>query len=541
MITMTRLSISSKLILMIVTSTIITLLLAITTILYFNIQTIKARAVDNINVLGDVIAERSTAALAFMDTVQAEKNLKALRHMKYIELACLYNNEFIVIAEYKHKTSHNEENLQCPDSLGRGISKGLYKDRHMIWGNQILLDNSSLGYIYIVANDNFVFEEIYEGIIEYALIILVVIAFSYFIANRIQKFVSQPIIDLESTARKIALNKDFSIRAEKTSDDEVGDLIDAFNSMLHHTEEYEKTLIIQKEQLETHQERLEMTVKQRTSKLQVLNDELTDSLQRVESMQGQLIESEKMASLGGLVAGIAHEVNTPIGICLTAASFLKERYKQLQTIYEKEEMTQDNFDEFLKSINESSDIILKNIQRATEIISNFKKVAVDQSVEDKRCFNVKEYFYEIIKSLHPKLKRYNHTINVNAPDKLNINSYPGSFYQVFSNLILNSVIHGFESIDSGIINISVYCDNEFMKIDYQDNGQGMSKDILKTVFEPFVTTKRNKGGTGLGAHIIYNIVTQQLQGTITCESEIDQGVCFKIKLPVTFCEGGSQQ
>ena len=407
----------------------------------------------------------------------------------------------------------------------------------MIWGSQIALDNSPIGYIYIVADDFFVFEEFYEGIIQYAIIIIVVIAFSFFIANRIQKFVSQPIVELEYTARKIALNKDFSVRAEKSSDDEIGDLIDAFNSMLHHTEEYEKTLIIQKEQLESHQERLEMTVQQRTSKLQVLNDELTETLAQVENMQGQLIESEKMASLGGLVAGIAHEVNTPVGICLTASSFLKERYDHLQEVYQNDAMTQENFEEFLRTVNDSADMILKNIQRATEIIQNFKKVAVDQSVEDKRCFDVKEYFFEIIKSLHPKLKRHHHNIDVQAPEKLFINSYPGSFYQIFSNLILNSVIHGFETIENGNIVIKVVCDDKQMKIEYIDDGQGMSPDILRNVFEPFVTTKRNKGGTGLGAHIIYNIVTQQLRGTITCESKVGKGVCFKIAMPVTLCEG----
>ena len=532
-----RFSIREKLILMIVTSIVITLFMAISTILYFNIQNIKSRAIENITVLGDVIAERSTAALAFMDTLQAEKNLNALKHMQYIELACLYTNDFVVVADYKKPLYKDLEKLTCIDKVESNIFQGLYKEGQLHWGAEIILDESKIGFIYIVADDSFVFNEFYEGIEQYLLILFVVIVLSYFIANRVQSFISIPILQLKNTVEKIAQKKDFSIRAYKVSDDEIGDLTDAFNSMLEQTEQYEKTLIVQKEQLQLNQETLELKVRQRTNKLQILNDEITETLNRVETMQEQLIESEKMASLGGLVAGIAHEVNTPIGICLTASSFLKERYVTIQKQYENDDMTQDNFEEFLNIVHESSDMILKNIQRATEIVQNFKKVAVDQSVEDERCFNVKAYLFEIIKSLHPKLKQHNHVIEVVSDDHFFINSYPGAFYQVFSNLIINSIIHGFETIESGQIKILITCEQENMTIEYNDNGQGMSPEILKTVFEPFVTTKRNKGGTGLGAHIVYNIITQQLQGTILCHSDVDQGVQFKMNFPVIFCQG----
>ncbi len=514
---------------MMIISSVLTLFLAIGTILYFNIKTIKTRAIQNMTVLSEVIAERSTAALAFMDTQQAEKNLQALRHMQYIELACLYNSDSLIAGQYQRRS--DKEEIQCPDKIERNLSKGTYTNNYLILGTEITLDNTVIGYLYILTDDSFVFEEFYQGLYEYTLIILFVILFSLFIANYFQKFISQPILDLGRTARKIAYIQDFSIRAEKTTRDELGDLIDSFNSMLQKTEQYENKLLIQKEQLELHQQHLETTVKKRT-------EELENNLAKLKNMQGQLIESEKMASLGGLVAGIAHEVNTPIGICLTATSFLKEHNDRIQLSYKAGEMTQDDFEAFLQVANDSSDIILKNIQRATEIIQNFKKVSVDQSVEDKRCFNVKEYFFEIIKSLHPKLKRYNHKIEIISEDQLHIESYPGSFYQIFSNLILNSVIHGFESINQGKIKIAVNCNKEKNQMDivYQDNGKGMPTKILEKVFEPFVTTKRNKGGTGLGAHIIYNIVTQQLKGKISCDSVVNEGVIFKIEIPVIFCQ-----
>lgn len=535
-----RLSISNKLILMIITTSILALFLAVATILYFNIQTIKERAVQNITVLGEVIAERSTAALAFMDSTQAEKNLYALRNMKYIELACLYLSDSTVLAEYKSTAYNNIEMIQCPKKLDNKLSTGIYSNKQLIWGTTIILDGANIGYIYIVTDDSFVFEEFYQGISQYLSIIFVVILFSFFVASRAQKLISQPIIELENTARKIAFHHDFSIRAKKNSNDELGDLIDTFNGMIIQTEKNEKTLLIQKELLESHQQHLEMEVKQRTSTLQKVNDELTTTLVQLENMQEQLIESEKMASLGVLVAGIAHEVNTPIGVCLTASSFLKECNDYLQKTYKKDEMTKQDFDDFLDTVDHSTEIIIHNIQRATEIIRNFKKVAVDQSTEDKRCFGLKNYFHDIIKSLHPKLKRHNHKIEVLSDNKININSYPGAFYQIFSNLILNSVIHGFESTKNGNIMIQfTYQDNQ-LTIEYRDNGQGMTPEILNNVFEPFVTTKRNKGGTGLGAHIIYNIVTQQLQGTIRCQSSIGAGVFFKIKMPVTLCQNSDK-
>ncbi len=513
--------------------------MATSTILYFNIQNIKTRAIENIAVLGNVIAERSTAALAFMDTSQAEKNLNALKYMKSIELACLYTNDFIVVADYKKPLYKDLGNLQCIEKVESNIFNGVYQNDQLHWGAEIVLDNSKIGFIYIVVDDSFVFEEFYHGIEQYLLILLAVIILSYFIANRIQSFVSKPILLLKETVGQITQDKDFAIRAKKLSNDEIGDLTDAFNSMLEHTEKYEKTLIVQKEQLQLNQETLELKVQQRTTKLQVLNDEITETLNQVEKMQEQLIESEKMASLGGLVAGIAHEVNTPVGICLTATSFLKERYEHLKKAYDVDKMTQNDFEDFLKIVHDSSDMILKNIQRATEIIQNFKKVAVDQSIEDRRCFNIKEYFFEIIKSLNPKLKQHHHKIEVNSENNIYINSYPGAFYQVFSNLIINSIVHGFENIDEGKIAIDVTCNENTMTIEYQDNGLGISPEILIKVFEPFVTTKRNKGGTGLGAHIIYNIITQQLQGTISCSSDLGKGVFFKMIIPVVFCKGES--
>jgi len=276
---------------------------------------------------------------------------------------------------------------------------------------------------------------------------------------------------------------------------------------------------------------LEQRVAERTIELQMANDQLLRSLERLQQTQQQLVESEKMASLGGLVAGVAHEINTPIGVGVTSASHLSLEIKRYFTLYTEDQMTRGDFEELLNTASESSSLILTNMQRAANLIRSFKQVAVDQTRGQERLFHVKQYFEEISHSLYPKLKKQNHSIVINCPDKLEIYSHPGAFSQLITNLVVNSILHGFEEKNNGEIIIDVEMHNEELSICYRDSGKGISSDHLKKIYDPFFTTKRNHGGSGLGMHIVYNLVTQKLGGKITCTSTPDHGVCFEIKMP----------
>jgi len=260
---------------------------------------------------------------------------------------------------------------------------------------------------------------------------------------------------------------------------------------------------------------------------------LEASLKLVQETQKQLVESEKMASLGELVAGVAHEINTPIGLAVTESSFLEYKTSELAKKYEAKTMKRSDLEKYMKTVTEASVGILRNLNRAANLIQNFKQVAVDQSNEQKRQINVNQYLHEILVSLRPKYKRTSHKISVNCPDNIEITTFPGAFYQVISNLIMNSMIHGFENIDNGemIFNISVQTPNVI--IDYSDNGKGIAADHLSRIFDPFFTTKRGQGGTGLGLHIVYNLVVQNLGGTITCSSEQGKGCQFMMTLPIS--------
>jgi len=286
------------------------------------------------------------------------------------------------------------------------------------------------------------------------------------------------------------------------------------------------------EEIKKLNEDLEKRVKERTEELEKINKDLEQTLDYLKKTQQQLIESEKMASLGSLVAGVAHEINTPIGVGITAASFIEKNVKKILDDFKNNQLKRSELENMLFTANDSINIILSNLNRAAELITSFKKVAVDQTTEERRGFNIKEYLKEIVISLKPKLKKKDINIVINCDADIEIDSYPGLFSQIFTNLIMNSLIHGFEYKENGEISIEVVKDDGDLLFIYKDNGKGIQKENIKRIFDPFWTTKRSEGGTGLGLHIIYNIITQKLNGTIKCESKEGEYTIFTIKIPI---------
>ncbi len=277
---------------------------------------------------------------------------------------------------------------------------------------------------------------------------------------------------------------------------------------------------------------MQKQVQQRSAELEKTNTRLQHSLETLQIAQEQLVHAEKMAALGRLVAGVAHEINTPIGIGVTAASYLEHKTTDLETLYKEGKMTRSELEQYISAAKESSDIVLKNLRRAAEQIQSFKQVAVDQTRSDMRAFRLKTYIDDLLLSLHPKLSETHHKIIVQCPEELEVFSYPGAFSQILTNLILNSLIHGFEKQAHGEIILNVSTDSNSLWLEYKDNGKGIVHEERRHVFEPFYTTKRGTGSTGLGLHIVYNLVTQQLGGNIECESKPGEGTTFVIQVPL---------
>lgn len=304
-----------------------------------------------------------------------------------------------------------------------------------------------------------------------------------------------------------------------------------------------KTASLSKIMLDLEQQKDELIIKQRElrqenenrqyieDELRKRNKELAESMETLQLAKDQLVESERMASLGGLVAGIAHDVNTPLGVGVTAASFMQERIKNLNLAFEDKKLTSRTMSLFLTEAQQTTTLLLSNLNRASELVSSFKQVAVDQTSEAERDVDLKLYIQEVVQSLAPNFKKTKHKIEVSCPDDLVIRCAPGVIAQIFTNMIMNSLIHGFENKKQGMIKIDIRNDGETITVHYKDNGKGLSQELLERHFDAFFTTKRGKGGSGLGTHIMYNLVTQTLGGQIVASSQEGQGIEYNVTFP----------
>ena len=258
--------------------------------------------------------------------------------------------------------------------------------------------------------------------------------------------------------------------------------------------------------------------------------------------QNSLIEAEKLAALGGLVAGVAHEVNNPVGISVTVASTLARRCETFSEELKSGDLRRSRLNEFIEGIREASNMLLSNLNRAAELIQSFKQVAVDRSHAERRVFDMRSLTDQIMLSLRPTLSKRNIALSIDCPENLEVNSYPGAWGQVLTNLTLNAVTHAFSPDADGEISIVVrQPDAEHVEVAFSDNGQGMNEEVKRRAFDPFFTTARGRGGTGLGLHIVHNIVTNRLGGRITISSEIGRGVRFRMVLPTTAPQFGANQ
>jgi predicted ATPase/signal transduction histidine kinase len=259
--------------------------------------------------------------------------------------------------------------------------------------------------------------------------------------------------------------------------------------------------------------------------------ELSEALADVSAMQNQMVESEKLAALGGLVAGMAHEINTPVGIAVTAASHLVDRTAELRSAWQGGSMKRSTLERYVDGVQDASRLILANLERSNELVQSFKQVAVDQSSEARRTFRVRDYLDDILRSLRPTLKRTPHLIEVDCDPGLVLSSYPGALAQVVTNLVINSVVHGYADGGSGRLDLVAAAHDGGVRVRYRDDGRGIPDDLLGHIFEPFFTTRRAAGGSGLGLHIVYNLVTQRLRGTIAVDSAPGKGTEFTIDIP----------
>lgn len=265
--------------------------------------------------------------------------------------------------------------------------------------------------------------------------------------------------------------------------------------------------------------------------LELKSAELEQTLQELHSTQDELIQAEKMSALGLLVAGVAHEINTPIGVCVTAASHMQSTAKTLLDTVRQNQPAHSTAEKSALHIQDGANIVLRNLSRAADLIQDFKRLAVDSSIQSNRVFNIGEYLHSVTGSVHSLFNKRAITLSVNGPSDLLIDSDPGSFAQIITSFITNSLAHAFTPDDAGNIRIDFETQGDCLCLRYHDDGAGISTENIKQIYEPFFTTRRGQGRSGLGLNIVFNIVVNKLKGSIHCDSELGEGCCFTVVLP----------
>jgi len=277
---------------------------------------------------------------------------------------------------------------------------------------------------------------------------------------------------------------------------------------------------------------LEHKIDLRTKALSQKNSELSETLNTLKLAQKQLVESEKLASLGQLVAGVAHEINTPVGVGVTGASTLAEETAKIEGLYISGEMKRSDLEHYVRTASTISRLLLSNMERAATLTQSFKEVAIDQTSQERRAFPLNEYIQEVLLNLSPILRKTEHRVEISCDESIVVDTYPGALSQILTNFVMNALLHAFDEGQAGILSIAVSePDADSIELRFTDNGKGIPQANLPKIFDPFFTTKRGQGGSGLGLSIIHNLATATLKGKISVDSQLNRGTTFILCFP----------
>ncbi len=333
----------------------------------------------------------------------------------------------------------------------------------------------------------------------------------------LRKRVTGPLLQLESSAAGIA-EGDLETQIPKLGTDEFGALSNQLERM--------------RGALSRSIHDLEERVRERTAELLDVNQELKGTLDKLRHAQGELVQQEKLAALGSLVAGVAHELNTPIGNGLTVATSMAEGTQKVNEAMSSG-MTRSALEAYLKDMDEGVHLVCLSLEKASELVSSFKQVAVDRTSAQRRRFQLSSLLNETRVTMAMLMRHQPYILEINEDEDVTFDSYPGPLGQVITNLVNNALLHGFDGLDEGCVKIETVPYEGGVQIDVSDNGRGINEKDVSHIFDPFFTTKLGEGGNGLGLHIVHNIVTAALGGTIDVLSEVGKGTTFTVRVPLT--------
>ncbi len=396
----------------------------------------------------------------------------------------------------------------------------------------------SLQTLYTDLYEKFIFVIISQSIKTCLVSIFILATFNYLVARHLKSMAKF------SVATNLT-NLDSLLELDRTQDpqpDELSLMVEALNETkanlkkLFASNQMAIKLELElekKSEKETLQKHHQEQIQAKNQILEVQNERLATTIDTLKVTQDRLVTTEKMAALGGMVKGVAHELNTPIGLSITGVSHIEFETDNLKTLLGANKMKKSDLDDFLTTSIEMSRTISANLTKAAGLIHSFKMVSADHHEELISNFDLRENLENLILNLKESLKTNNVLFNNQLPSLIKVRSFPGVLYQIYTSLINNSVLHAFEHTEGGTVTVSFKkIDKHNYSIIYADDGSGMDDETVKQIFDPFFTTKRANGGTGLGMNILYTLVTEKLKGDISIESKIGKGSVFTINLPI---------
>lgn len=484
-------------------------------------------------ILAAVVAANSEAALSFDDAVAARLVLSNLAPDSGVEEAQLLIPGRAGSPVELRRFASFTRNAAAPQPLPEfdGQSMLAIGDRlHLL--QPILQGGQPIGFLYmrvhmaeLVALQNQLLQLT-------ALLGAIVVLLAWFLSRQLQGVVTRPVTELLTTTDAVRRSKDYGLRARVLGEDELGELTRAVNAMLAEVQAHDSARERVEADIRELNEQLEHKVRARTEDLQASNLDLQEAIGSLRRTQRQLVESEKLAALGALVAGVAHEINTPLGVCVTVASHFAESVQGLQRAY-RDGMRRSELEQFIADADQALEIINGNLRRAADLVRSFKQVAVDQGSEERRRIDAADYLAEVMNSLRPELKRQKVGLALDCPQGIVLDSYPGVIAQILTNLTINACQHAFSGQADPQIRIVGRCEGQQFVLHFEDNGCGMSDDVQQRLFEPFFTTRRASGGSGLGLHIVHNQVHKTLHGSIECSQRPGGGSSFVLRMPLS--------
>ncbi|MCQ8877938.1 ATP-binding protein [Pseudoalteromonas shioyasakiensis] len=516
---------------MFVTALCLSLSISIST--YLDVKEQKQLIINKLNILAEIVAFNAQITVLFDDIKTEEQRLKSFETIPLVKNIHIYaidevSNKAVFFTSFNAKKTApvplRVDNIdQLKEAKVTGDQVELIKP--------ILYEGEIKGYVYIRGGLERLNNYINKKILIDILLTLFVLVLVYFVAKHIQKRIANPIDELSVLLQDVSKNHNYNARAPRTNITEINTLANSLNIMLTRTQNQIERHKNDKQEIKQLNQSLEEKVNQRTIALREANQELLNTLERMHQYQNQIVESEKMASLGQMVAGVAHEVNTPIGLGITGSTLLRDKLAEINSGFENKTLTSSQLKRFIDDGIENLDLIYRNLNRAAELVSSFKKVAVNQDGELNAIVNVKELISDVLLSMRTEIQEKDPEVTVHCPSELIFETKVGPLQQVLQQLISNSIIHGFKDDIGNEIEFTIERTESSLIIHYHDNGIGVDKTIKKRIFDPFVTTKRGEGGSGLGMHLVYNLVTQALGGNVYYDEQEKTGTRFIITLP----------